>query len=253
MTKSTFIYGLHAVSTALQMFPQQIIQIYLQKGLKNPRLKQIEEIAKNQGVSCQIIDFSQLKSIDPEWRHQGVVAESKQNPDYHESQLEDFIAQLSEPALLLILDQVQDPHNLGACLRTADAAGVHAVIVPKDQSVALTPIVRKVACGAAELIPFFAVTNLARTLKQLQELGIWMYGFADTENQTLYQMDFTGPVGIILGSEGKGMRRLTREHCDYLVKIPMQGSISSLNVSVAAGVSLYEVVRQRNFSPKTGK
>jgi len=149
------------------------------------------------------------------------------------------------PPLILVLDGVTDPHNLGACLRTADAAGATAVIVPKDKSATLTPVVRKVACGAAEVIPLVAVTNLARTLEKLQQRGLWVVGTAGEAEQEIYQQDLTGPLVMIMGAEGKGMRRLTREHCDFLVKLPMSGSVSSLNVSVATGVCLFEAVRQR--------
>jgi len=162
-----------------------------------------------------------------------------------ERQLDDFLHTLRSPALLLVLDGVTDPHNLGACLRTADAAGVQAVILPKDRSAGLTPVVRKVACGAAEHLPVFAVTNLARALRTLQAAGLWVYGAAGEAEKSLYDVDFTGSVALVLGAEGSGLRRLTREHCDALVKIPMTGSVESLNVSVATGVLLYEVVRQR--------
>jgi 23S rRNA (guanosine2251-2'-O)-methyltransferase len=162
-----------------------------------------------------------------------------------EADLSEILRNLTEPPFLLLLDNIQDPHNLGACLRSADAAGVHAVIVPKDRSVSLTPVVRTVACGAAEKIPFVQVTNLARTMDQLREAGIWMVGAAGEAAQDLYQIDLTGPLGIVTGAEGSGLRRLTREKCDFLVRIPMFGSVESLNVSVATGVCLFEAVRQR--------
>jgi 23S rRNA (guanosine2251-2'-O)-methyltransferase len=159
--------------------------------------------------------------------------------------LDALLDSLSTPALLLVLDEVTDPHNLGACLRTADAAGVHAVIVPKDRSAQLNMTVRKVACGAAETIAFVAVTNLSRTLESLQERGIWIAGAAGEAQSTLYETDLRVPIAIVMGSEGKGLRRLTREHCDYLMSIPMAGALSSLNVSVATGLCLFEAVRQR--------
>ncbi len=159
--------------------------------------------------------------------------------------LEELLERTETPPLILVLDGVTDPHNLGACLRTADAAGATAVIVPKDKSATLTPVVRKVACGAAEVIPLVAVTNLARTLEKLQQRGLWVVGTAGEAEQEIYQQDLTGPLVMIMGAEGKGMRRLTREHCDFLVKLPMAGSVSSLNVSVATGVCLFEAVRQR--------
>jgi len=162
-----------------------------------------------------------------------------------ESDLSEILRSLAEPPFLLLLDNVQDPHNLGACLRSADAAGVHAVIVPKDRSVSLTPVVRTVACGAAEKIPFVQVTNLARTMDQLREAGVWLVGTAGEATQNLYEIDLTGPLGIVMGAEGSGLRRLTRERCDFLARIPMLGSVESLNVSVATGVCLFEAVRQR--------
>jgi len=159
--------------------------------------------------------------------------------------LEEVLERTETPPLILVLDGVTDPHNLGACLRTADAAGATAVVVPKDKSATLTPVVRKVACGAAEVIPLVAVTNLSRTLEKLQQRGLWVVGTAGEAEQEIYQQDLTGPLVMIMGAEGKGMRRLTREHCDFLVKLPMAGSVSSLNVSVATGVCLFEAVRQR--------
>jgi 23S rRNA (guanosine2251-2'-O)-methyltransferase len=157
---------------------------------------------------------------------------------------------LDHPPLVLVLDGVTDPHNLGACLRSADAAGVDAVILPKDKSASVTPVVRKVACGAAETVPLHAATNLARVLKGLKERGIWLYGAAGEARSSLYAQDLTGPAALVLGSEGAGLRRLTREHCDFLVHLPMAGAVSSLNVSVATGVCLFEVVRQRTADPR---
>ena len=164
--------------------------------------------------------------------------------------LDELLDRLEVPPLLLVLDGVTDPHNLGACLRTADAAGVHAVIIPKDKSATLNSTVRKVACGAAEVVPLVAVTNLARALEKLRQKGLWVVGTAGDAEQTLYQQDMTGPLILVMGAEGTGMRRLTREHCDYLVHLPMQGSVSSLNVSVATGVCLFEAQRQR-LNPKS--
>ncbi len=162
-----------------------------------------------------------------------------------ETELFSILENLKEAPLLLILDGVQDPHNLGACLRSADAAGVHAVVAPKDRAVSLTDTVRTVACGAAEIVPFVQVTNLARTMKELQDSGLWLVGTADESEQSLYDARLTGPLGIVMGAEGKGLRRLTRDKCDFLVKIPMHGSVECLNVSVATGVCLFEAVRQR--------
>ena len=167
-----------------------------------------------------------------------------------EAGLFDIIDRLDQPAFLLILDNIQDPHNLGACLRSADAAGVHVVIAPKDRSVGVTDTVRLVACGAAENVPFVQVTTLARTIRQLKEAGVWIFGAAGESAKSLYETDLSGPMAIVMGSEGKGLRRLTSEHCDFLVSIPMAGSVESLNVSVAAGICLFEAVRQRSQQDK---
>lgn len=160
-------------------------------------------------------------------------------------ELENFLNSIDGAPFLLILDTVQDPHNLGACLRSANAAGVHAVIIPKDKSVGITDVVKKVACGAAEVTPVFQVTNLARAIEMLKEKGIWIYGTADDAETTIYQQDFKGPIALVMGNEGFGMRRLTRDLCDFLFKIPMYGTVECLNVSVATGVCLFEVVRQK--------
>ena len=186
-----------------------------------------------------------LDARSPDIQHQGILAECRLAPSLNEHDLANLITSIKQPPLLLILDGVQDPHNLGACLRTADAAGVVAVVTPRDRSVGLTATVRKVACGAAELVPFVQVTNLARCLRDLAELGIYLIGTSDTAEQSLYSMDLRGPLGIVMGAEGDGMRRLTKETCDALVSIPMHGQVSSLNVSVASGVCLFEAVRQR--------
>ena len=180
--------------------------------------------------------------------HQGVIARGNVPQVKSEAFLDDLLESLEQPPFLLILDGVQDPHNLGACLRTADAAGIHAIIVPKDRSVSLTPTVRKVASGAAQTVPLIQVTNLARTMKLLASHQIWIIGTAGETDATLYQSDLRGSLALVMGTEGKGMRRLTRENCDALVKIPMQGSVESLNVSVATGITLFEAVRQRNES-----
>ncbi|MCY1219179.1 23S rRNA (guanosine-2'-O-)-methyltransferase RlmB [compost metagenome] len=182
--------------------------------------------------------------------HQGVVAEVSPSQVWGENLLDELLERTPGAPLLLALDGVTDPHNLGACLRTADAAGVLAVIVPKDKSATLNATVRKVACGAAEVMPLVAVTNLSRTLEKLQKKGLWVVGTAGEAEQEVYEQDMTGPIVLVMGAEGKGMRRLTREHCDYLVKLPMAGSVSSLNVSVATGVCLFEAVRQRRNRPR---
>ncbi len=191
-----------------------------------------------------------MDRLTDEANHQGVVAFCAKTHVYSEAELKQLLQELDKPPFLLVLDGVQDPHNLGACFRSADAAGVHAIIAPKDKSVGITPVVSKVACGAAETVPFVQVTNLARTLEDLKEMGIWIYGAAGEAEKTVYQTDLAGAVAIVLGAEGDGLRRLTRDTCDGLVKIPMLGSVSSLNVSVATGILLFEVVRQRQAPRK---
>jgi 23S rRNA (guanosine2251-2'-O)-methyltransferase len=210
------------------------------------RLQQLRALAVAADVAAIDADAAQLDRLAAGERHQGVVAELAPRAGDPETQLEEALEALGDaPPLLLVLDGVTDPHNLGACLRSADAAGVAAVIVPRDRAAGLTPVVRKVAAGAAETVPLVQVVNLARTLRQLQQRGVWLVGTADDAPRTLYDIDCTGPVALVLGSEGEGMRRLTREACDELVSIPMQGAVESLNVSVAAGVVLFEAVRQR--------
>jgi 23S rRNA (guanosine2251-2'-O)-methyltransferase len=201
-------------------------------------------LAEDQHLRIKLVTREELDKLTDNGVHQGVVADCKKAKAYSENDLKELLASTVKP-FLLILDGVQDPHNLGACLRSADAAGVDAVIVPKDKSVGITPIVSKVACGAAETVPFIQVTNLARTMGILRDAGVWLYGAAAEAEKTLFTEKLTGPVGLVLGGEGQGLRRLTRENCDMLLNIPMDGSVSSLNVSVATGIFLFEVVRQR--------
>ena len=244
MSELHFVFGIHAVSALLERQPERVEQLFVQRGRKDARMEEVLAVAENAGVNYQQIDRKELDEM-VEGRHQGVVAKSRGSQVLREGDLTLLLDSLDHPPLLLILDGVTDPHNLGACLRTADAAGVDAVIVPKDNSAGLNATARRVACGAAEVIPFVQITNLARTLRDLQQRGIWVYGTAGEAEQEVYDVDLSGPMVLVMGAEGKGMRRLTREHCDYLIKLPMAGSVSSLNVSVATGVCLYEVVRQR--------
>ncbi|MCX2982761.1 23S rRNA (guanosine(2251)-2'-O)-methyltransferase RlmB [Halieaceae bacterium IMCC14734] len=241
-----YVYGLHAVDALLRQNPQQVEQLWLQSGRNDKRMSALETLARNQGVATDRESREQLDGR-VQGRHQGVVAivQEASSQQWDEKALWTLLDELQGPATLLVLDGITDPHNLGACLRSADAAGVHAVIVPRDKSADLTPVSRKVACGAAEVVPFVRVTNLARTLEGLKERGIWLYGAAGEAETTLYDSDLSGPLALVMGAEGAGLRRLTRECCDYLVKLPMAGSVSSLNVSVATGVCLFEVVRQR--------
>ena len=238
------IYGLHAVRSLLRHQADTVKVLYYDKKRQDQRLQEILELAQSQGIHCAEASRKVLDDKSAGERHQGVLVEAVENSS--QPALEDLLARLEEPALLLVLDGVTDPHNLGACLRTADAAGVHAVIYPKDKSAGLNSTVRKVACGAAEVMPVYAVTNLARTLEQLRAAGIWIVGTAGEADKSLYELDLRGPMALVMGAEGAGMRRLTREHCDYLAKLPMAGSVSSLNVSVATGVCLFEMVRQRS-------
>ncbi len=246
MAQQEWLYGLHAMQSVLENEPERVIEVFVLKGRNDDRLTSIVNQARRFGVSVQ---FCQRKVLDDKVRgeqHQGVVARAKPARVLDESDLDTVISAQPQP-LILALDGVTDPHNLGACLRTADAAGVHAVIVPKDKSASLTATVRKVACGAAEVIPLIQVTNLSRTLKHLQQAGLWVIGTAGEAEQLVYDAKLSGPTVLVMGAEGKGMRRLTRETCDELVKLPMAGAVSSLNVSVATGVCLYEIVRQRSL------
>lgn len=240
------IYGIHAVEALLNHHPKRVKQLFILEGRQDPKIQHIIELAKKNHTKIQISSRDELNELTAEDAvHQGVVAEVSPSQVWNEAMLEELLEKLAEPPLLLVLDSITDPHNLGACLRTADAAGVQAVIIPKDKSATLNATVRKVACGAAEVIPLVTVTNLARTLEKLQQRGLWIVGTAGEAEQEIYQQDLTIPTVLVMGAEGKGMRRLTRDHCDYLVKLPMLGSVSSLNVSVATGICLFEAVRQR--------
>ncbi len=241
------IYGVHAVEALLRHHPKRVKQVWLAEGRNDPRVQVLLGLATDARVA---IGQCERREMDAwvEGVHQGVVADVSPSQVWGEQMLEELLDRSEGAPLLLVLDGVTDPHNLGACLRSADAAGALAVIVPKDKSATLNATVRKVACGAAEVIPLVAVTNLARTLEKLQQRGLWVVGTAGEAERSLYEQDLTGPTVLIMGAEGKGMRRLTREHCDYLVKLPMAGSVSSLNVSVATGVCLFEALRQRGAS-----
>jgi len=237
------IYGIHAVESALRNQPENVLQVFVQQGRNDNRIKTILSIAKNSGVSLQSITNDKLKEKCPKARHQGVVAEIRQSKSGAVS-LEDILEK--ESVLLLVLDEVQDPHNIGACLRTADAIGVDAVIVSKNRSPALTPVIRNVASGAAETVPYVMVSNLARALEQIKQNNIWVIGTSGDCEQSIYTTKASQRLALVMGSEGKGMRRLTREACDELVSIPMYGSVESLNISVATAVCLYEIRRQLN-------
>jgi len=245
MNKKQYIYGFHAVKSLLDANPSRAISLFVAKERVDSKMQNLLELAENLRLPIELISRDELAKLVSSDRHQGIVALCHPMKQFTENDLPNFLNNISGPAFLLILDGVQDPHNLGACLRTADAAGVHAVIAPKDRSVGLNDTVAKVASGAAETVPFIQVTNLARTLTFLQENNIWIYGAAAHATKTVYQEKLTGSVAIVLGAEGTGLRRLTEDRCDGLLNIPMHGSVSSLNVSVATGVFLFEVVRQR--------
>ncbi len=239
------IFGFHSVEAILAKEPERFLEIYALKGREDKRLNPIIDEARKFGISVQ---FMQRKALDNKAdgeQHQGIIANVKAARMYNEKDLDEIIAREETP-FLLVLDGITDPHNLGACLRSADAAGVHAIIVPKDKSAKLNGTARKVACGAAETVPLVQVTNLARTLREIKDAGVWVVGTAGETDTELFDANLTGPMVIVMGAEGDGMRRLTREHCDLLVKIPMAGTVSSLNVSVATGICLFEVLRQRN-------
>jgi 23S rRNA (guanosine2251-2'-O)-methyltransferase len=238
------IYGVHPVRVLLQRHPERVVSVRLADKRDDPRVREIEELARRHGRAVQRIDAHALKQTLGEVAHQGVVAEILPLPLWSEDDLLDALQSAKNP-LLLALDGVQDPHNLGACLRTADACGALAVIVPRDRAAQLTPTVRKVAVGAAETTPVVAVTNLVRTLKLLKEASLWVVG-ADTEGaKPAHEADLTGGTVLVLGAEGSGLRHLTQQTCDWMVRLPQLGTVESLNVSVAAGMLLYEAVRQR--------
>ena len=242
---SEIVFGIHAVQALLDSDPQRFQEVFILKGRDDRRLQTLVKALEAQGIVIQVASKQVLDSKSEGAVHQGIIARVKPGRQYLEGDLPDLLASLDSP-FLLILDGVTDPHNLGACMRSADAAGVHAIILPKDRSAQLNATAKKVASGAAEHIPLIRVTNLARTMRVLQEANVWIVGTAGEADHTLYQSKMTGPMALVMGAEGEGMRRLTREHCDELISIPMAGSVSSLNVSVATGVCLFEAVRQRS-------
>lgn len=242
---SEVIFGIHAVQALLEREPQRFQEVFILKGRDDRRLHSLVTGLEALGIVIQLASRQWLDKQVEGGVHQGIIARVRPGRQYQEADLPDLIARYEQP-FLLVLDGVTDPHNLGACLRSADAAGVHAVIVPKDRSAQLNATAKKVACGAAESVPLIRVTNLARTLRLLQKTQIWVVGTAGEADHTLYQSKLTGPLALVMGAEGEGMRRLTREHCDELISIPMAGCVSSLNVSVATGICLFEGVRQRS-------
>jgi 23S rRNA (guanosine2251-2'-O)-methyltransferase len=240
------IHGFHAVSARLRRFPDSVLELYVSSERSDPRMKDLLKAAKDADQKVTPMSSERLDGIAGHVRHQGVAAMIDIEKSY--LSIEDVLDDLDEPAFLLILDGITDPHNLGACLRVADAMGVHAVIAPKDKCVGINATVSKVACGAAEVVPYVMVTNLARTIRDLKDRGIWIVGTDAEGSSDLFHYEQTGSIAWVLGNEGEGMRRLTRELCDSLVSIPMFGSVESLNVSVATGIVLSETRRQRLFA-----
>ena len=242
------IAGIHSVRMALKGGAAQVTEVWLEGRRRDRRLAEVAALAEESGVRLRQVARAELDEACDGLSHQGVLAWLRPVAARREAELRVLLDGLRHAPFLLLLDAVQDPHNLGACLRSADAAGVHAVIAPGDRAVGLTPTVRKVASGAAETVAFYPVTNLARQLRELQQRGIWIVGTADDTGDSLYDCDLRGPLALVMGAEERGLRRLTREYCDRLVQIPMAGSVSSLNVSVATGIVLFEAVRQRRVT-----
>lgn len=244
MSSAKVLFGFHAVGVRLKTAPASVIEVYVDPARKDARMRQFLVRAQEAGVRVIEADSLRIAKLAGSHNHQGVAARVQAIEQKHS--LDDLLDGLAQPALLLVLDGVTDPHNLGACLRVADGAGAHAVIAPKDHAVGINATVAKVASGAAETVPYFMVTNLARTLGELKERNIWCIGTSDDAPRTLYQADLKAPVALVLGAEGAGLRQLTRKTCDELVSIPMRGAVESLNVSVASGICLYEALRQRS-------
>ncbi len=245
---SRWVAGINAVASALEHDAEHVREVLIEAGAKNPRLSEIENEALDLGIAVRKVNNQALEGMSGGVRHQGVVARYEAAETLDEDALPGLIEAANGKALILILDSITDPHNLGACLRSAAAANATAVIIPKDKAVSVTATVRKTSAGAADRIALVRVTNLARAMRKVQELGVWLYGMDGEAKAEIYDIDLKGNIGLVLGSEGEGMRRLTRETCDGLAKLPMPGDMESLNVSVATGIALFEVVRQRRGS-----
>ncbi len=244
---TTQLFGIHAVQAALDYSSQNIRRAWVDSQRLDARLKQVIDDLVALGITPEKTERKKLERMAEGKNHQGIVVAVELPAMLSEDRLKQDVEALNETAFYLVLDQVQDPHNLGACLRTADAVGAHGIIVTKDNAAGITPTVCKVASGAAEAVPVYQVTNLARVLRWMKEQNIWIMGAAGEAEQTIYDMQLDMPLALVMGAEGTGMRHLTRQHCDFLVKIPMAGQVESLNVSVAAGVMLYEVFRQKRI------
>jgi len=240
------IYGFHAVLAQLQQHPEALQILYLQQDKHDPKSTELANLAASHAIPIEYLPKKSLATMTRDAVHQGMIALLKAGSVIKSDTLEAIIPQsLRQNQLLLVLDGITDPHNLGACLRCADAFQVDALIIPKDRAAQVSPIVHKVSCGASHTIPIVTVNNLAQTLKTLKAQGFWTYGLDSAAEESLFQLEFTKPTALVLGAEGSGLRRLTKEHCDFLVKIPMLGHVDSLNVSVATGISLFEIRRQR--------
>jgi len=244
-SKRNFVYGMHAVNAALERAPERVLELWIAGARNDARTRDLNERAERVGVHVHSVSADALAKLVGDVVHQGAVAAMRPLKAWDEHDLTEGLNQLTVDPLLLILDGITDPHNLGACLRTADAAGAHAVVIPKDRAASVDGVVRKVAAGAAEFIPVASVTNLARTLEALKERGVWVVGTDGAAEKAIYSTDLKRPLALVLGAEGSGMRRLTKDTCDFLVRIPMVGHMQSLNVSVAAGIALFEALRQR--------
>ena len=244
----TWIIGINPVEGALANDPSRVREVLIEQGARNPRLASISDEARRLGVRVHARPRAMLDKVAGDARHQGVVAAYEAPPPLSDHDLPGLVERAGANAFFLVLDGVTDPHNLGACLRSAAAAGVTAVIVPRDRAVGITPVVRRASAGEADRVPLVAATNLSRALRSLKDAGVWLTGLAGDAEKSLYELDLKGPLALVLGSEGEGMRRLTREACDHVAKIPMPGVAESLNVSVAAGIVLFEAVRQRGTS-----
>jgi 23S rRNA (guanosine2251-2'-O)-methyltransferase len=243
--RADLLTGIHSVASALRQVPKQVLRVLVSKQCQNRRVFELVDIARTAGIPVEMLEREEIdKKLEME-RSQDILAEFNPANLFTEKDLARLLEAIDGDPLLLVLDGVQDPHNLGACLRTASASGVDLVILPKDRSAGMSPVVRRSAAGAAEVIPMVFVTNLARTLKMLKQEGVWLFGTDDHAETSIYAASLTGPIALVMGSEGSGMRRLTAESCDFQYRIPMSGSVSSLNVSVATGVCLFEICRQR--------
>ena len=239
------LIGIHAVEAALTHDVGNLVELYIESGSHNARVKELGERARELGVKPHARDRAALDRMTGGARHQGVVARYNAPAALPESALAGLVEKAGRDALVLVLDGVTDPHNFGACLRSAEAAGVAVVVVPKDRAVGVTPTVRRASAGAADRVPIVSATNLARALKMLKDAGVWLVGLVGDTDRSIYAVDLAGPIALVLGSEGEGLRRLTRESCDFLARIPMRGDVESLNVSVATGITLFEALRQR--------